>query len=121
MDTGISESEVFWICASLDAKVTERRDRTLTTRNSPTVFLDATDRRILIENWIDSPATVVATGRGPLMFDRNMLASPTDGHLLRAIKRLDPWSISTRDQRDEDSLIMKLTLLYDERYPSSIQ
>ncbi|MBC7761825.1 MAG: transposase [Candidatus Saccharibacteria bacterium] len=72
MDTGISESEVFWICASLDAKVTERRDRTRTTRNSPTVFLDATDCKILIENWIDSPATVVSAGAGRVARDRSV-------------------------------------------------
>ena len=70
--------------------MTERRDRTLTTRNSPTVFLDATDCKILIKNWIDSPANVVPAGAGRVARDRRVLTFRADRHPLQAIKRLDP-------------------------------
>jgi putative transposase len=61
-DTGISKSEVFRICADLDAEVAAFRDRSLTGQPFPYVFLDATYCKARVNRRVVSQAIVVATG-----------------------------------------------------------
>jgi putative transposase len=65
IDSGISKSEVSWICAGLDEIVTAFRDRRLHHTAFPYVFLDATYlhvRRTGAAGQVTSMAVVVATG-----------------------------------------------------------
>jgi len=61
-DTGISKSEVSRICAALDAKVAQFRDRSLSALDFPYVFLDATYCKARVNHRIVSQAIVVAVG-----------------------------------------------------------
>jgi transposase-like protein len=61
-DSGVSKSEVSRICAELDAEVAAFRDRSLTDRAFPYVFLDATYGKARVDRRVVSQAVVVATG-----------------------------------------------------------
>ena len=61
-DTGISKSEVSWICADLDEEVGAFRDRSLGEITYPYVFLDATYCKARVNRRAVSQAVVIATG-----------------------------------------------------------
>jgi putative transposase len=61
-DTGISKSEVSWICADLDTEVGAFRDRSLADQFFPYVFLDATYCKARVNHRVVSQAVVIATG-----------------------------------------------------------
>jgi transposase-like protein len=58
-DTGVSKSEVFRICANLDAEVAAFRDQDLSALGYPYVFLDATYCRFALAS-----GSMDASGRG---------------------------------------------------------
>ncbi len=61
-DTGISKSEVSWICADLGPEVAAFRDRSLAGQPFRYVFLDATYCKARVDHRVVSQAVVVATG-----------------------------------------------------------
>ena len=61
-DTGISRSQVSWICADLDEEVAAFRDRSLEQTTYPYVFVDATYCKARVNHRVVSQAIVVAVG-----------------------------------------------------------
>jgi putative transposase len=60
--TGVSTSEVSWICAQLDAEVATWRTRPLGEQPFPYVFLEATYCKARVNGRVVSQAVVIATG-----------------------------------------------------------
>jgi putative transposase len=62
VETGISKSEVFRICAELDGEVAAFRSRSLAHTAFPYVFVDATYLKARVDGRVVSRAVVIATG-----------------------------------------------------------
>lgn len=62
VESGISKSEVSWICAQLDGEVAAWRTRPLGEQSFPYVFCDATYCKARVNGWVVSRAMAIATG-----------------------------------------------------------
>jgi putative transposase len=89
-DSGISKSEVSWICADLDSEVSAFRDRSLAGQVFRYVFVDATYCKARVNRRVVSQAVVVATwvcGDG-----RREVLGFAVGALGPAPRSIGPWA-----------------------------